>query len=178
MPGCLAELHIMFLRCSKIDIAKKIIYLGPYASLLAPTRGGVWLLFPFRLEGFRGSLFLLADAIRLKSITHSPAGRLIGNHGWALTTMYSRFAMAMVQPRYRKLYSDPYFPTLQSGSIRSLTWRSITLHAIPPRLIPTRPNDPDFAIYTGASFMPELRRGGLGVRFPLVTVFHPQMGRV
>ena len=48
--------------------------------------------------------------VSAESLAHRGIGRLVGELGFAQTSIYNRFARAMLQPLYRKLYENPYFP--------------------------------------------------------------------
>ena len=155
-----ADSIAMLHKDTETDVGNKIIYSGMAGHFPGPDAGRC-LIIPLSSGWAQLIVFTLSVPIRIRSIAHNSTVRLIGKLGFASTSLYNRFPRATIHPLYRKLYSDPYFPSFQGKTSRARTWLWIALQAIPRRSIPTRPNDINCAKYIYVSDMPELRIGCL-----------------
>ena len=85
-------------------------------------------------------------------ISHVLLESLIGRLGFAQTAVFGRFARAMLNPLYTKLYANRYTTSLSQALIRNLRWLGATLMNITPRIIAFNRSKPDWVLYADAAF--------------------------
>ena len=141
------------LKTAKSEIGTHITFLGLAARFPAPANH-MTLSLSLSPDKARKWASGIETLIREGSVSHMALESLIGRLGFAQSSVFGRFARAMMKPLYTKLYAQRYSATLDPTLIRTLAWWVATLRNILPRVISFERSKPDWVIYTDASFEP------------------------
>ena len=139
------------LKVAKSVIGNSNVFLGLSAFFPRPSNG-MSLVISLPREKARRWARMIREIIATAHISHATLESLIGRLSFAQTSVFGRFARAMLKPLYAKLFSPRFFPQLSLPLLRNLQWWAATLLAMTPRVATLNRASPDWVIYTDAAF--------------------------
>ena len=140
------------LKTEKSAIGNSNVFLGLTAFFPRPSNG-MSLVISLPREKAHHWAKIILEIIATAHLSHATLESLIGRLSFAQTSVFGRFARAMLKPLYAKLFSPRYHPQLSLPLLRNLQWWASSLLTLTPRVATLNRSSPDWVIYTDAAFM-------------------------